>query len=192
MDDHEATALPAAVVFAAIAGTALFSGIVDDGYPVDIRLFLTVFAVGFLSTGLVLWRSPRRLTLKNLRVPALATATGLIGIALNMPAENDWQLDAPFVDTPVADVFMVVGFLTAAVGYLMIVAATFVSSPRRLVVVGGLGAVAGSICFGTGLLVWGAAAATVDLQLSASAITAGLSGYSLAHVLPRVRMLLLD
>lgn len=191
MHDHSTTALPSAIAMTLIAAAAFYAGLFDEGYPSDLRLFITVVGVGAGGTGLVLLSHPLHVPMSQLRAPAGVTAVGLLGMAFNMPAESDWIYDVPFVDTVLGDVLMVTGFITAGVACLLILIGSLLPSPRRLLAIAGIAGIAGVVSFASGLIVWGLVATRVDLSLTASAIAAGLGGYSLAHVLPRIRHLAL-
>ena len=189
MDDRHATGLPSAFAMTLIAVAALYAGVVDTSYPGELRVFITFLAIGAGGAGLVLLHSPRRVQMRRLRIPTGATAIGLFGIAFNMPTESEWPYDVPFVDTILGDVLMVTGFLISGTACLLILVATLFRSPRRLLAIAGIAGIAGLVSFASGLIVWGFVATQVDLALTVGAIGAGLGGYSLAHVLPRIRHL---
>lgn len=190
MEDHDMTAIPAALVFAIMSAAATGAGLLAHTYPADIRRPTLLAALGLGLGGMALVRSPRRIVLKRLRLPALALGLGALGVAFNMPTEADWQYDVPYVDEGIADHLMVLGIFIASAGCLLIVLASLSKrGGRRLAGIGGASALAGIVLFGAGQIIWGFIAIPIDLAVTATALGAGLAACSLAHVLPRLRHL---
>lgn len=191
MEDRERTALPAGMVFLILCLAGIGAGLLERTYPIDIRLFVIISAIGGGLVGLTMLRYPRQIPLRKTRIPMLMLSSGFLGAAYSMPAETDWLYDTPYVNTLVGDVLTVVGFSTIGVGCLLVAAASFKRTPRQVILIGGLGIVTGAILFGSGQLHWGVAAVTIDPAVTATSVTIGLGAYSLAHVTPRLRHLVI-
>lgn len=189
LDDHDMTALPAAVVFTIMAVASIETGLLSRTYPAHIRRPTLLCAFALACGGIELIRSPRRIVLKRLRWPAIALGLGALGLALNMPTRAEWPYDYPFVDTPVSDALMVVGLIAVAVGCLLIALAPALARRRQVAGVGGATALAGIFMFGLGHITWGFAAIPVDLTVTVTALGVGLASCALVHVLPRLRYL---
>lgn len=184
-DEHETTALPAAVAAALVGGAGTAAGLLDT-YPLDIRRFIFLSSWGALLLGATLLRDPRRIVLRRHRLSGLILAAGFWGVATNMPSQADWPYDAPFVDAVLADVAMVVGFTLVGVGFALIVIASFVT-PRRIVTRGaGLAIMTGTALFAGGQIAWGIVAVTTDPAITATSIGIGLASLSCLHVVPRL------
>ena len=192
IDEHDMTALPAAVVFTIMAMASTEAGLLSRAYPANIRRPTLLCAVGLGLGGLALIRSPRRIVLRRLRWPAIALGIGTLGMALNMPTQADWPYDYPFVDTPLGDALMTVGFIMVAAGCLLIALAPALPRQRLIAGTGGAAALAGIFLFGLGQIIWGFAAIPVDLTVTAAALGVGLASCALVHVLPRLRFLNLE
>jgi hypothetical protein len=189
LDEHEITALPAATIFAIMAVVSTETGLLSGSYPADVRRPTLLAAFGLALGGIALTRSPRRIVLKRLRWPAIALGLGTLGMALNMPTRADWPYDYPFVDTPIGDHLILVGFIAVTVGCFLVALAPALRRRRRVAGIGAAGALAGIFLFGLGQIVWGFAAIPVDLTVTATALVIGLASCSLVHVLPRLRYL---
>ena len=192
MEDREPTALPAAIAFVVIAVAGIGAGLLERMYPVDIRRFVFVSGIGCGLVGVVMARSPRLIPLRRLRIPMLVLFAGFLGMATHMPSEADWRYDSPMVGSASGDALIATGFAAIAVGCLIVAAATFRRSPRRTFLAGGATIVSGAILFGTGQIIWGIVAVTVEPAVTATSVTMGLAAFSIAHVTPRLRHLVAE
>lgn len=187
MEERDHTALPAAITFALLAVAGIGAGLLDRMYPVDIRRYVFVSALGLGLTGIAMARSPRSIPLSRLRVPALVLFVGFLGMATNMPSASDWRYPTPVVGSAAGDALIVAGFAVVAFGCLVMAAGT-----ARLFRVGGITIIAGAILFGVGQIVWGVEAVTVEPAVTATSLPLGLGALVIAHVTPRLRHLVTE
>lgn len=189
LDERDITALPAAIAIAIVGAAGIAAGLLDGTYPSDIRRFVLLSALGTLVLGATLIADPRRVVLRRYRLPAVLLTAGFWGMAANMPTVEDWQYETPFVDTVLADVAMVVGFVLVGIGFAMVVIASF-ATRRRLVLTGaGLTIMTGTALFGCGQIAWGVVAVNTDPTITVVSIGIGLAALSFLHVVPRLRRL---
>lgn len=189
MEDRDRTALPAAIAFAILAVAAAGAALLERTYPSALRWFTLLSATGVGLASLTMTRHPRRIPLRRLRIPMLALSVGFLGMTYNMPDDSDWGYASPVVETTVGDALIAIGFTAIGIGCFLVVVASFVAAPRTLLHIGGIGIVSGAVLFGTGQLIWGIVAVTVDPLVTATSVPIGLGAYSLAHVTPRLRHL---
>ena len=189
MEDREHTALPAAIAFTLLAVAGISAGLLERTYPMDIRRFVFVTAIGIGLAGAIMALSPRLIPLRRLRIPMLILFVGFLGMATHMPSESDWMYEGPIVGTPEGDALIAAGFTMIALGCLVVAAAGIGQSPQLLFRTGGVAIVAGALLFGAGQIVWGVAAVTVDPAVTATSVPIGLVAFSIAHVTPRLRHL---
>ncbi len=188
-DEDNITALPASLAIALVGLAALGAGLLDSIYPVAVRRFIILAALGTFILGAILMSNPRRIVIRRYRLPTFMLAAGFLGMATHMPEHTEWQYDSPFVDTVIADVFMLVGFTVVGIGFSMIFAASFLTKPRVLAMVAGILIMMGTASFAGGQIAWGIAAVATDPAITATSIGVGLASLSFLHVLPRLRHL---
>jgi hypothetical protein len=189
MEDRDHTALPAALAFAVLAAAGIGAALLERAYPSDLRWFTFLSATGVGMASITMARYPRRVPLRRLRIPMLVLSAGFLGMACSMPADSEWGYASPIIDTPLGDALIALGFTVIGMGCFLIVVFSFAAAPQTLLHIGGIGIVAGAILFGTGQLIWGIVAVTVDPMVTATSVPIGLGAYSLAHVTPRLRHL---
>lgn len=188
-DEHDTTALPASLAIAFVGICGLVAGLLEAAYPVHMRRFVLLAALGTFLLGANLLRDPRRLILRRYRIPGLMLATGFGGMAANMPTQADWPYDAPFVDTPLADLGIVVGFVLVGLGFAAMVLASFAKRPQRLTMVAAITVMAGTALFATAQIAWGVVAVAIDPAITVTSVGIGLAALSFLHVVPRLRHL---
>ena len=189
LDEHDITALPAAIAIAIVGAAGLAASLLDSPYPSDVRRFVLLSALGTLVLGATLITDPRRIVLRRYRLPAVMLATGFWGMASNMPTAEDWPYETPFVDTVLADVAMVVGFTLVGFGFAMVAIASFATKRNSVVTGAGLTIMVGTALFACGQIAWGVVAVNTDPAITAISIGIGLASLSFLHVVPRLRRL---
>jgi hypothetical protein len=189
LDEGDTTALPVAVAVSLIGITGIAVGLLERTYPLDLRRFILVTALGTLLLGAAMMRDPRQLVLRRYRLPATMLVAGFFGMAANMPSPQEWQYDAPYVETILIDRITATGFAAVGIGFAAIVVASFLSRGRLVTLIGGASVMAGTAAFGCAQIGWGFAAVTTDLAITATSIAVGLSALSFIHVVPRLRKL---
>ena len=185
----ETTALPASVAIALVGLAGLVVGFLESTYPMDMRRFVLLSAVGTFLLGATLISNPRQIVLRRYRLSGLMLAAGFIGMALNMPAQTDWPYDTPFVDTVLADRVIAIGFVAVGIGALLLVLASFVKRRRLVATSAGFTVMIGTALFAGGQIAWGIVAVTTDPAITATSVGAGLAALSFLHVVPRLRKL---
>lgn len=189
LDTGETTTLPVAVAASLVGVAAIASSALGGTYPMDIRRFILISAVGAVLGGAVMFRDPRRLVLRRLRVPGMMISVGFVGMAMNIPTPDEWMYDTPYADTPLIDSATAAGFVAVGTGFAMVVLASFLVR-RRVLAIAGAGAIGvGTAVFACAQIAWGITAVTVDPAITVTSISVGLAALSFLHAVPRLRNL---
>jgi len=186
-DEHDTTALPAAVAITLLGVAGVAAGLLETAYPMDTRRFALLSAFGTFLMGATLIRDPRRLVLRRYRLSALLLGAGFIGMAANLPPAEAWAYDVPLAETAVIDGVLAVGFSLVGIGFALVVLASFVS--KRLLTYAGIAIMVGTALFAGAQIAWGITAVTVDPAITVTSVAVGLASLSLLHVVPRIRKL---
>jgi hypothetical protein len=189
LDEHDTTAVPVAVAVSLVGGAGIAAGLLERTYPMDLRRFVLLSAIGTFLIGAAMMRDPRRVVLRRLRIPGVMLSAGFLGMAANIPAPHEWRYDDQYLETVLIDRAMAAGFAAVGIGFALVVIASFATRRRPLALAGGAAIVAGTATFACAQIVWGVTAVTVDPAITATSLGVGLAALSFLHVVPRLRKL---
>lgn len=189
LSDREVTSMPAGVAMTLVGIGGITAGARSSAYPAPFRHFVTLSSLGLLLLGVNFVRNPRQLVLRRYRPAGLVTAVGFTGLAVTLPTAAQWPYDGPVLENRIMDSAMQVSFVVIAIGFLLLVAASYLPTHRRLVTYAGLTLILGVATLGVTQVAWGVSMSAIDLAMTAASIMIGLAALSFVHVLPRLRHL---
>ena len=186
---REVTALPAAAALVLVMlGTAMEAAVPD--YPPGHRLSLLVGSAGVGYGAWVLTRSPRLLVSSQWRPVGFIVGVGAAGSAVTFPTLNDWMTYQPEqMHAPAIDLAMQIALMLVAAGCLGLIAASWQSNPRRLMLGGGVAIIAGTLLLAAAQFVWGVRVAPIDLYVTAVSLGTAFGALLFAHMVFRLRRL---
>lgn len=189
LSDREVTSMPAGMAMTLVGIGGIATGARSSTYPSPFRQFVVVTSLGLLLVGINFVRDPRRLVLRRYRAAGSITAIGFIGAAANLPTADQWPYSEPVLEHRLMDSALQVSFVVIAIGFLLLVAASFFPARRRLVLYSGGALTVGIATLGINQVGWGVGMAPVDLTMTVASIVIGLGALSFVHALPRLRHL---
>lgn len=189
LSDREITSMPAGVAMTLVGIGGISTGARSSAYPEPFRQFVIMASLGLMLAGLNFVRDPRQLVLSRYRPAGLVAAIGFTGLAATLPTAAQWPYDGPVLENRVMDSAMQVSFVVIAIGFLLLVAASFLPARPRIVTFAGLTLILGVAALGVTQVAWGVSMSPIDLTMTAASIMIGLAALSFVHVLPRLRHL---
>jgi hypothetical protein len=185
---RDTTTLPAALGIALIGVGGITAMLQPGAYSETTRTLMAVATTGLLLAAYTLVRTPRRLILRRLGIPASLAAFGILGIAVDMPNPTVWEYGTPILSSPLIDALTMTGLLVVGVGAAVVAVGALFRS-RHVAGLGGVLIIAGLSALGLSQVLWGIWDTSVDLALASASIVTGLAALSLVHVSPRLRHL---
>lgn len=189
LSDRDTTALPAGIAMTLVGAGSMMAGSQAFAYPQRFRHFVMVTSAGMLLVGIALVRNPRSIELSRFRVAAAVVAAGFVGLTVQYPTEADWALDTVMPKSFTTDYAMQASFAVIALGFILLLVASFAPPRRSYATVVGIVLMVGIGGLAVTLILWGIWAAPAGLAMTAASIVVGLAALSLVHVLPRLRHL---
>lgn len=184
---RDVTTIPAGLALVVLAA-AVALGLAVPDYPWDHRIGLLLVSLGMVFNARYFLSQPRRIVVAELRLPSLLIGAGLIAAAATFPQPGDFaEYDPADVTTPLIDLIMQIGLVTAGIGCLLIVAASFSERSRRLVLSGGALVVLGNIQVALTEVAWGLWVARTDLAVALVALGVAFGAGFFAHMMLRLR-----
>lgn len=187
LNDREITSLPAGAALTLVGLGGVTVGFQSSAYPFGFRRFVILASLGVMLVGINFVRDPRRIALSRYRPATAIAAIGFFGLAITLPTNSEWPYDAPVVETAFVDYAMPLSFLIIAVGFMLVLGASFPTGRSRLVMLAGLTLVSGVALLGIAQLAWAFAMTPIDLGSALASVAIGLGALSFVHVLPRLR-----
>lgn len=192
LNQRETSAVPAAAAMTLIAACGFVMATDADSYPATFRFWATAAAAGFLWLAVTLLCNPRRISLRSLRLPGLASSVSVMAMAVAIPSADDWPYAAPMLRSFLTEGALRAGVLTVGIALGVLSVGSFTQHQRGFFRASGAFFVLGILQVAVSQIAWGVWATSVDFTLGGASIGVGLAALSIAHVIPRLRHLELD
>lgn len=189
LSNRDTTSMPAGLALSIVGLGGVAAGLQSSAYPSPFRSFVIMTSFGLMFTGMNFVRDPRRIVLPKYRAALALAAVGFVGLAVSLPTAAEWPYDGPVLENAIMDRAMQISFVVIALGFLLLIGASFQRGRSRSVCVGGIVLIAGVAILGITQISWAFGMTPIDLTTALASIVIGLGALSFVHVLPRLRHL---